>query len=88
MSLRIFWAAFFAAVIVLVVLVVGLNCLQTAVPLRLFGVLECSYGLTSSDFRVKVGATTAFVLFLVLVFSPIVAALGQPSLTRRSKGSA
>ncbi len=88
MSLRILWALFFATVIVLVVLVVGLNCLQTAAPLRLFGVLECSYGLTSSDFRVKVGATTAFVLFLVLVFSPIAAILGQPSLTRRSKDSA
>lgn len=88
MSLRILWASFFATVIVLVVLVVGLNCLQTPAPLRLFGFLECSYGFTSSDFRVKVGATTAFVLFLVLVFSPIAAALGQPSLTRRSKDSA
>ena len=87
MSLRILWALFFATVVTLVVLVVGLNCLQTAAPLRLFGFLDCGYGLTSSDFRVKVGATTAFVLFLVLVFSPIIAALGQPGLTRRSKGS-
>lgn len=88
MSVRILWTLFFATVIVLVILVVGLNCLQTAVPLRLFGVLECNYGLTSSDVRVKAGGIATFLLFLVLVFSPIAAALGRPRVVRSSKGSA
>ncbi len=87
-SLRILWTLFFTTVIVLVILVVGLNCLQTAVALRLFGVLECNYGLTSSDFRIKAGGIAIFLLFLVLVFSPIAAALGRPHVVGRSKGSA
>lgn len=92
MSLRVLWALFFATGIailgiVLIVLVVGLNCLQIVTPLKVFGVSVCDYGLTSSDFRVKAGGTTVLLLFLVLVFSPILATFGQPRLVRRSKGS-
>ncbi len=75
MAHRIFWAIFFAIVIVLVLLVIGLDCLQGSASLRILGVLQCNYGLTSSDLRIRAGAATAFVLFLALVFGPIGAAL-------------
>ncbi len=84
MSARILAASIFAMAIALVGLVIGLNCMQGAAPLKLLGVLECKSGLTSSDFRVKAGATAVFVLFLALLFGPVVAALESPRGLRRS----
>ncbi len=84
---RILEASFFLTAIVLVILVVGLNCLQGAPGLKLIGFLECDYGLTSADLLVKVGATAIFVLFLVLLFGPILAFLGRLGHRRHSRRS-
>lgn len=78
MSTRIFTALFFATAIALVVLVVGLSCMQGAAPSKLLGVLDCKSGLTSNDFRVKAGATAIFVFFLALLLGPVVAAFESP----------
>jgi len=79
--------AFMVTGIALVLLLVGLNCLQGSAGSKLFGILECDYGLTSADFRVKIGATAAFVLFLALLFGPILAVLRRSGRIRRSKRS-
>lgn len=81
MAIRVFWTMFFAVVIILVLLVVGLAWLQCAPPQRMFAILPCNYGLTSSDFVIKAGATTAFLLFIAMIFGPIVASM------KRAKGS-
>ena len=82
---RILEASFFLTAIVLVILVVGLSCLEGATGLKLIGFLQCDYGLTSADVRVKVGATAVFVLLLALLFGPILAVLGRrPKHTKRS----
>lgn len=83
------WTIFLTLGIALVVLVVGLDCLQGSSIIKLFGrtILECNYGLTSTDFRVKMGATAIFALFLALLFGPIVAVLRRPERTRRLKTS-
>jgi len=86
-SAHIFEALFFSTVVALVVLVVGLNCLQGAAGLKLFGILQCDYGLTSTDPRVKIGATAIFVLFLVLLFGPILVVLRRPKRIRQTKRS-
>ena len=86
-SAHILEALFFSTVVALVVLVVGLNCLQGAAGLKLFGILQCDYGLTSADPRVKVGATAILVLFLALLFGPIFVVLRRPGRIRRSKRS-
>jgi len=79
--------AFMVTGIALVLLLVGLNCLQGSAGSKLFGILECDYGLTSADFRVKIGATAAFVLFLALLFGPILAVLRRSGRIERSKRS-
>ena len=86
-SAHIFEALFFSTAVALVVLVVGLNCLQGAAGLKLFGILQCDYGLTSTDPRVKIGAAAIFVLFLVLLFDPILVVLGRPKRIRQAKRS-
>ncbi len=75
---------FFAIVIVLVGLILGLNCLQGA-GVKLLGLLECNYSFTSADFRVKVTATALLVLFIALIFGPILAVLRRPRGLRRSR---
>jgi hypothetical protein len=80
-------AAFISTGIALVVLLVGLNCLQGSAGMKLFGILECNYGLTSADFRVKIAAAAMFVLFLALLFGPILAVLRRSNRIRRSKRS-
>lgn len=87
-SARILEASFTSTVIALVVLVLGLNCLQGVAGLKVLGIFECNYGLTSADFRVKAGATTAFVLFLAMIFGPVLAALERPRDVKHSKSSA
>jgi hypothetical protein len=84
---RILEIAFFSTAIVLVILVVGLDCLQGTQSLKLIGFLECDYGLTSSDLRVKVGATAVLVLFLILLFGPILGVLGRLGHSSHSKRS-
>ena len=79
--------AFMVTGIALVLLLVGLNCLQGSTGMKLFGILECDYGLTSADFRVKIGGTVVFVLFLALLFGPILAVLRRSGRNRRSKRS-
>jgi hypothetical protein len=86
-SKNLVWEIFLTLGIALVVLVVGLDCLQGSSGIKLFGILECNYGLTSTDFRVKIGATAIFALFLALLFGPIVAVLRRSKRTRRSKTS-
>lgn len=86
-STHILEALFLPMVIALVVLVIGLNCLQGAAGLKLLGILACDYGLTSADFRVKAGAVAIFGLFLALIFGPILAVLQRPRGVRQSKSS-
>jgi hypothetical protein len=86
-STSILEAAFISTGIALVVLLVGLNCLQGSAGMKLFGILECNYGLTSADFRVKIGAAAVFVLFLALLFGPILAVLRRSRRIGRSKRS-
>ena len=78
-------AIFLATGIVLVVLVVLVDCLQGLSPVKLFGVLACNYGLTSSDFRVKILAIAILAIFAGLLFGPILAVLRRPERTKRSK---
>lgn len=76
---------FLATVIVLVVLVLGLDCMQGSAGLRLLGIIRCDYGLTSADLAVKALATTVLVLFLGLIFGPILAVVKEARGIRRSK---
>jgi chromate transport protein ChrA len=80
-------AIFLAASIALVALVIGLDCLQGSSAGKLFGILECDYALTSTDFPVKLGATAILALFLALLFGPVLAVLRRPDRTRQSKRS-
>jgi membrane protein implicated in regulation of membrane protease activity len=79
--------AFLAASVVLVVLVIGLDCLQGSSAVKLFGVLACDYGLTSADLRVKLGGTAILALFLALLFGPVLAVLRRRDGTRQRKRS-
>ena len=66
---------FIASAVILVALVISLNCLQGT---PFIGGAACSYQLTSSSFIVKVGAAAIFILFVGLLFGPIVAAILHP----------
>ncbi len=81
-------ALFYATAIALVALVIGLNCLQGTAGLKLLGIFDCSYGLTSADFRVKAGGTAIFVLFLALLFGPVAAVLERPRRRMHSRNTA
>jgi hypothetical protein len=82
---------FYAIAIAIVILVVVLNCLQGAPGSRLFGFIQqCNYGLSSQDFQIKAGAITLFVLFLALLFGPVLGVIkshGHIKGSRRTKMS-
>ncbi len=88
MSPRFLEFTFLGIVVVLVALVAGLNCFQGTLAARILGVLQCNYGLGSDDFRIKAGAGAILILFLGLIFGPIVAAVGRPQDAGRSRRSA
>ena len=75
---------FIASAVILVALVLSVNCLQGT---PFIGATACGYQLTSSSLIVKVGAAAIFVLFLALLFGPIVAAILHPKRIEKSKTS-
>lgn len=87
MSMRLLVFLFSAGVVALLGLMIGLVCLQGSSSVRLLGFLQCNYGLTSDDVRIKVGASLLFVLFLALLFGPVVAVIGRVESARGSSES-
>lgn len=77
---RILEYAFYGVAIAIAAFVVTLNCLQST-P----GIFACNYGLTSADFRVKAGAATIFILFIALIFGPVLAVTQKPWGIRKSE---
>ncbi len=47
----------------------------------MFGLLQCNYQLTSNDSTVKAGGTAIFILFVGLLFGPVLAVLARPAKT-------
>ena len=78
---------FYSTAIAIALLVVGLNCLQGTPIMPLFGYHGCNYSLSSQDLRVKAGAAITFILFLALLFGPILAVLQSHRPIRSSKRS-
>jgi hypothetical protein len=71
---------FIGSAIILVGLVGSLNCLQGTQFIGTFSGsgLKCPFALTSNDLIIKIGATAIFILFLALLFGPILGAMLHP----------
>ena len=75
MERKMYERLFLASAAALFALVIALNCLQGT---PFIGGAACPYQLTSSSIIVKIGAAAIFVLFLGLLFGPILAAILHP----------
>jgi hypothetical protein len=85
MRTRLLKFLFLPTVIALIGLVIGLNCLQANIPVRLFGLVVCNYALTSDDFRIRAGGFALFVLFFGLLLGPPIVGIGRPKERGQSK---
>ena len=69
----------FSGAIALVILVLVTSCLNGSSVARMFGLIQCNYQLTSNDSTVKIGGSAVFILFVGLLFGPVLAVLARPA---------
>ncbi len=82
---RIMETVLYAAVTVMAILIIGLNCLQVPPGFKLFGIpVPCNSGLTSQNFGIQLAATILFVLLFAMLFAPVLVVIQG---SKSAKGS-